>query len=336
MSLVLILTIAFLAAFTLTGLWLFAARARAWLDHPNLRSSHEIPTPLGGGVGIVAAFLALWFWQQYPAFNSQEFRAIVAVLALALVGLLDDFYRLGIRLRLLLQVMAVGSLWPFLTGLPPLMLPFALSLHGGVLAALLSVAILWLVNLYNFMDGIDALAATEAIFVSCAISVLAILAGLPMLDSKALYLGAAVAGFLFFNLPPARIFMGDVGSYFLGFTISIIGLQEISQGRLGYWSLPILLGTFVADATTTLFGRFLSGAVWYHPHCSHAYQLLVRRWQNHGLVVLLYMVVNALWLFPLAWWSERQPEYGFWITMLAWLPLATGVTWIRRVNIVPS
>ncbi len=336
MSLILMLTIVFLTAVVLTGLWLLLARTRAWLDHPNLRSSHEIPTPLSGGVGMAVAFLALYLWQWHPAINTHEFQMIMAALALALLGLLDDFFRLGIRLRLLLQLLVVASLWPFLAGLPPLKLPFAFALQGTMLAAFLSLAILWMVNLYNFMDGIDALAATEAIFVSSAIAMLAILAGFSVVDSKVLCLAAAAAGFLFFNLPPARIFMGDVGSYFLGFTLSLMALQEISQGRLGYWSLAILPGTFVADASTTLLGRFLSGAVWYHPHRSHAYQLLAERWQNHGMVVLLYMLINALWLLPLAWWSERQPDYGLWITILAWLPLIMGVVLIRRTNVVSS
>jgi Fuc2NAc and GlcNAc transferase len=211
MLLVFMLIAAFLIAFALTWGWLGLARQRAWLDRPNVRSSHQVPTPLGGGMGIVVAFLALWVWQ-HQTINARELLVIAAAVMLAVVGLIDDFYRLGIRVRLLLQLLAVALLWPMLLELPVLVLPFSISLHGTALALLLSLAIFWLVNLYNFMDGIDALAATEAVFVCIAMAGLAVLAGFPALDPAVLFLGAAAAGFLFFNLPPARIFMGDAGS----------------------------------------------------------------------------------------------------------------------------
>ncbi len=336
MSPVTMLTIAFIAALALTGLWLWLARSRAWLDRPNFRSSHEIPIPLSGGVGIVVPFVVLALWPQRPAPDAQGYWMLAAAAGLATTGLIDDFCRLGIRLRLFLQLLAVASLWPLLVALPPLVLPFALVLHGAVLAALLSVAVLWLVNLYNFMDGIDALAATEGIFVCTALALLTMLAGHPNPDTSLLYLGGTLAGFLFFNLPPARIFLGDVGSYFLGFMISVIGFQLIAEGKLGYWTLPILLGTFVADASTTLLGRVLAGAVWYHGHRSHAYQLLAARWQSHGLVVVANLVINVVWLFPMAWLSELRPGYGLWITLLAWLPLAVGAGLVRKAHDVSS
>jgi len=335
MLLVFMLIAAFLIAFVSTWSWLRLARAKAWLDRPNVRSSHHVPIPLGGGTGIVVAFLAVWVWQ-HQASSARELSVIAAVVLLAVVGLIDDFYRLGIKVRLVLQLLAVALLWPMLLELPELSLPFSIKPHGTVLALLLSLAIVWLVNLYNFMDGIDALAASETVFVCTAMAGLTVLAGFPELDPAVLILGAAAAGFLFFNLPPARIFMGDAGSYFLGLTIATSGLHLIAKGMLGYWALPVLLGTFVADASTTLVERVLSGAVWYHPHRSHAYQLLAARWQSHGLVVLLNGAINVLWLFPLAWWSQQQPDFGLWITLLAWLPLVLAVRLIRKKVVLSS
>ena len=118
--------------------------------------------------------------------------------------------------------------------------------------------------------------------------------------------------------------------------ILIIGLRLIAQGKLGYWPMPILFGTFIADASVTLLGRVLSGAVWYHPHRSHAYQLLAARWNSHGLVVMVNLAINAVWLFPLAWLSELRPGYGFWITVLAWLPLIVGAGLVRKAHVVSS
>lgn len=329
MPLVLLLTMTFVAAFASTCAWLVLAKHKAWLDIPNLRSSHHIPTPGSGGVAIVLASLVFVFLQYRGPVERQQLLFLVAALALALLGLADDFFNLRNRTRFLIQLLIVICLWPAFVMLPAIPVIGDLAISGAVLAIILVLAVLWLINSYNFMDGIDGLAASEAIFVCMALSLLTVLRGVPLQDTAMLGLGAAVAGFLFFNIPPARIFMGDVGSYFLGFVLPVLGLQLISHGQIGYWSLLILLGTFISDSTTTLLGRLVSGVVWYHPHRSHAYQLLATRWQSHGLVVLGNLAINILWLLPLAWLSELYPGFGMQLAVIAFFPLVIVVIYVR-------
>jgi Fuc2NAc and GlcNAc transferase len=324
------LVLVFALAVLLTALWLRLARGRRWLDHPTSRSSHDVPTSTSGGVGFVVVYVSYLCWQREELLPGWQGALVLAgVGTLALMGLMDDFRNLGIGLRLLMQCSVVAALAPFLDQLPPLILYDQWILDGFWLMALLALALLWLVNLYNFMDGIDALAAVQAIFFCVAVSWLA--SPVAEQSGKALLaLGVAVCGFLFFNLPAARLFMGDVGSNFLGLVLPLLGLLLVQQGALNYWTLLILFSTFVADSTTTLLGRFRAGAVWYHPHRTHAYQLLALRWKSHALVVAAYTAINLLWLLPLAWLSLRYTGAGMLITFLAWAPLVTLVHLVRK------
>lgn len=330
MSHELLLLLVALISVSTAAAWLLMARRLRWVDYPNERSSHRIPTPGSGGVAIVAAFAVFAMVDGGILREWQDALAAVAAIALAITGITDDFLRLSIRVRVVLQVLAIAALWPKLMTMPVLLLPAGLSLGGVVLSLVLGCAVLWLINLYNFMDGIDGLAAMQAVFTGLALALLTVLQGHALNDLSPLALVAAVAGFLAFNIAPARLFMGDIGSYFIGFTLAVIGLRHVQAGIITYWQLAILLGTFVVDSTTTLLGRLLAGAVWYHPHRSHAYQLLAWRWSSHGRVVLLYAAVNVLWLLPLAWLGGRYPDQSFWLLMVAWLPLVVAVRWIRN------
>jgi Fuc2NAc and GlcNAc transferase len=312
------------------AMWLAMARWRRWVDHPNDRSSHQTPTPSSGGVAIVVAFAVFAVIDGSLLQEWQGALAATAAMVLAMTGITDDFLRLSIRVRVMLQVLAIAALWPMLIAMPAWPVPGGMSLSGVALALALACSLFWLINLYNFMDGIDGMAAMEAIFAGLALSVLTILKGYPLNDLSPLALVAAMAGFLAFNLAPARLFMGDIGSYFTGFTLAVIGMRQIQAGIITYWTLGILLGVFIVDSTTTLLGRLMTGAVWYHPHRSHAYQLLARRWSGHGRVVLLYTGVNVVWLLPLAWLAEQYPDQGFLLLLVAWLPLVAAVRWIRH------
>jgi Fuc2NAc and GlcNAc transferase len=149
-------------------------------------------------------------------------------------------------------------------------------------------------------------------------------------DLSALGLGVATSGFLWFNLPRARIFMGDAGSYFIAFAMAVCGLLQVQRFGLDWWALLILPGTFVVDSITTLSGRLLARAVWYHPHNTHAYQLLAARWNSHSLVVMCNACVNLLWLLPMALLATRQPALGPILLIVAWLPLVAVVVVVRR------
>ena len=164
----------------------------------------------------------------------------------------------------------------------------------------MAVYLVWLLNLYNFMDGIDGIASVEAICVCVGGALLYVLLGKPDLALLPLMLAAAVAGFLFWNFPPARIFMGDAGSGFLGIVLGIMSIQAGWVDPALFWSWVILLGVFVVDATFTLVRRLLRGDKVYEAHRSHAYQYASRHYGRHLPVTLAVGVINLAWLLPIA------------------------------------
>ncbi len=308
---------AFFLGWLLTGMCRFLALKLGVLDFPGSRSAHSVPTPRGGGLAIVAVVLAASL-----AFCGLDFldRRELQVLWLggvpiAAVGLWDDLTSLPVRRRLLVQVLAVGAATLWCRG--------TLAGAWGWIGVLSWV---WLVNLYNFMDGIDGLAAVEAVTVALGGAVIAGFGGDLHLAAWLLTLAAACGGFLIWNWPPARIFMGDVGSGFLGFVMGMLVLVGGHTGAVNRWSWLILLAVFVTDASVTLARRIFRGERWWRAHSSHAYQHLARR-LGHKCVTMLVGLVNLVWLLPLAWLAARFPQWGWCITLAAYLPL--GVLALR-------
>ena len=315
-------------SFILTWVLRRYALARSLMDIPNARSSHSVPTPRGGGVAIVLSFLLA-----LPLLACMDLIAWPLTWALlgagagvAVLGFLDDHGHIAARWRLLGHFSA--AIWAlfWLGGLPPVGLfgfPFSLGWLSNVLAV---VYLVWLLNLYNFMDGIDGIASVEAICVCLGGALLYSLLGfagtgllsawiLPML------LAAAVVGFLLWNFPPARIFMGDAGSGFLGITLGVLSLQAAWVMPQLLWSWLILLGVFIVDATFTLLRRLLRGDKVYEAHRSHAYQYASRRFGRHLPVTLVVAGINLLWLLPVALWVGLGGVDGLLGLMVAYLPL---------------
>jgi len=321
-----LLALVFTIAWFLTGSWLLLARRFAWFDYPNHRSSHDRPTPKSGGVGFVVAFTLfaaiLHSWQQLPP---QYFMLVVSGLILAITGFLDDVRNLGVLTRIGVQVLTAGLAVLLLGSLPPLVFPWGILDAQWMLVPLFVLAMTWLINLYNFMDGIDGLAAIEAVFFCLALGILAIMDESGPSSMLASGLAVAICGFLFYNMPPARLFMGDLGSNYLGFVIGILAVLAIKEGVVNIWTVMILLAVFIVDATTTLVCRIREGRVWYHAHRSHVYQHVARRFGSHGRVVMLTGLINLLWLFPLAVAATQLEQWGLLVTVLAWLPLV-GLT----------
>lgn len=322
MALILVLCLVLFASIAVTFALLRLAVLKQWLDIPNSRSSHDTPRPKAGGLAFATVFtLAVALLHLIDLLSAAELWLYLLAIILTLTGLLDDIKELSIRSRLTIQVLVTVAALVLLPGLPPLPFHGFTLLSQPLLALLILPAFIWLINLYNFMDGIDALAAGEAIFVSLALAVFAGMSGSAHLALVMLVLASAVAGFLFFNLPPARIFMGDSGSNFLGYSLGISGLLAALSGAITLWTLLILLGVFIVDSSFTLVKRMLAGAVWYHGHRMHAYQQAARRLDSHSAVVSRIMLINICWLLPLAWLSVRYPQAGLWLVLLAWLPL---------------
>jgi len=209
----------------------------------------------------------------------------------------------------------------WLGGLPLLQVfgyAFDLGLIGNVLAA---VYIVWLLNLYNFMDGIDGIASVEAVCVCLGGALLYVLLGAANLALVPVLLAAAVAGFLCWNFPPARIFMGDAGSGFLGLVLAVLSLQAAWFKSDLLWSWIILLGVFVVDATFTLLRRLLRGDKVYEAHRSHAYQYASRQFAAHRPVTLAVMLINLVWLLPMALLVGLGYVDGLLGVAIAYLPL---------------
>lgn len=324
----------FAASCALTaGLWRYALH-REWLDVPNARSSHELPTPRGGGLAVVVTVLlalpVLWWLELVSLQALIGFSG--AGLLVALVGWLDDHGHVAARWRLLVHFLAAGWGLYWLGGLPPLVVfgtEFDLGLVGDALAL---VALVWLLNLYNFMDGIDGIAGVEAVTV-CLCGVVLLWAAVPESNGwiLPLVLAAAVLGFLVWNFPPAKIFMGDAGSGFIGLLLGLLLMTAAHLDQTLLWGWVILLGAFVVDATVTLVRRVSKGDRFYEAHRSHAYQYLSRKSAAHRPVTLLYGAINVFWLLPVAWVVVGGFLDGVLGVILAYVPLVVFV-WVCKAG----
>lgn len=330
MPLIVQLASVFLSALVATGIWRLLALRFRWLDHPNSRSSHNVSTPRGGGVGVGIG-LACFLWWDQSLLQAGGWSLLMPGVLLLGIGLLDDLFTVRARARFLVQLLATAAMWPVLNQLPPLLVTESLGVEGTALSLLVALGILWWVNLFNFMDGIDSLAATEAIFLCFGVTLATAVSKPGPVDMSALGVGVAVCGFLYYNLPRARVFMGDAGSYCIAFAVAAGGIMQVLESGLELWALLILPATFVADSSTTLLGRMLEKAVWYHPHRSHAYQLLAMRCQSHAVIVAGNAVINVVWVLPLALVAAVRPDLGFVLFFVAHLPLVVLVAVVRRI-----
>ena len=318
-----IFLIAFIAAVALTGILRRYALAASLLDIPNARSSHSLPTPRGGGVAIVVVFLlGTIALLKFGILTTTMTAALLGAGAwIAVVGFIDDHQHIAARWRLLAHF--IGAAWGlfWLGGVAPLILTDNLMIDLGWFGTLLGAFYLvWLLNLYNFMDGIDGLASIEAISV-CVGGVLLSLSNAPTQVYEFSLLIMAVAGFLVWNFPPAKIFMGDAGSGFLGITIGLFSLQSAHLNPQFFWSWLILLGVFIVDATWTLARRFLNGEKVHEAHRSHAYQSASRHYSSHKTVSLAVATINVGWLLPIALWVGLGGLNGLLGLVIAYAPL---------------
>lgn len=310
-------------ALGLTGVLRRYALARSLIDIPNARSSHRVPTPRGGGVAIVVSFLlALPVFELIGVLDRAAVWALLgAGTWVAAVGFLDDHGHVAARWRLLAHFAAAAWALAWLGGAPPLALFGAALDLGWAGIALVLLYLVWLLNLYNFMDGIDGIAGVEAICVCAGGALIYALLGKPDLAMLPMILAAAVAGFLYWNFPPARIFMGDAGSGFLGIVLGIMSIQAGWEEPRLFWSWVILLGVFVVDATFTLVRRLLRGDKVYEAHRSHAYQYASRRFGRHLPVTLAVGAINVFWLLPIALLVGTDRLDGLLGVVIAYVPL---------------
>jgi UDP-N-acetylmuramyl pentapeptide phosphotransferase/UDP-N-acetylglucosamine-1-phosphate transferase len=292
------------------------ARRRRLIDEPGVRRSHTEPTPRGGGIGIAIAVLACACAPALfrPALSRLTAPALaISVAIVAVVGWIDDHRGLSARWRFAAHCLAaIVFLAPVIV--PLILVPEAVEHRFSVSAAIAWIvvaatvlAIVWFINLHNFMDGIDAILAAQSIFVFSALAFLCARAGETHAGQIAVF-AAATLGFLPFNFPRARIFMGDVGSGVLGLLIAVAVLWQMSARQTAIASGIILCSAFVTDATCTLISRMIRGRRWYSAHREHLYQWLARSGFSHAEVVALYMGWNLVIALPVVAWINRAPD----------------------------
>lgn len=310
MTVLIVAAAALAAGWAGTGLVRRYALQKNVLDVPNARSSHRVPTPRGGGMAIVLTSLAAI--AALAGTGVLPWRAGVALgvggLAVAAIGWKDDHGGVSAPARALVHFAAAAWAVAWLGGLPSASLGRE-SLFLGPFGALLAVVgIVWATNLYNFMDGIDGIAGGEAVTTGTIGGALLLAAGEPGLAAAAFALTGASAGFLLWNWHPARIFMGDVGSGFLGFAFATLAVASERAGAVPLLAWVLLLGAFVFDATATLLRRARAGERWHEAHRSHAYQRAVQAGLSHARVSGAVVAVNLL-LGVLAAAAWRRPEW---------------------------
>ena len=295
------------------------------MDIPNERSSHLTPTPRGGGTAFVAtSLIGFLLLLLNNALNGTELLALCCAGAIvAIAGHLDDRQKIsGATIRLGFH--ALGAIILIVgIGFPSQISLFDRTIHTGVTGSILGVLYLvWLLNLFNFMDGTDGIAASEAIFVCVAGAILNfhVLSDINF-SAAAVILASCTFGFLLYNWSPAKIFMGDVGSGYLGIAIGGLSLMAAKQQHELLWVWIILLAVFVSDATVTFIRRLLRKQKPHVAHRSHAYQHLAIRFNSHAKVSLLLLAVNIVWLLPIAFFVANKQLAGTTGVVVAYVPL---------------
>lgn len=338
----LVLVAAVAVALAFTGVVVRYARTLGMVDLPNERSSHVHPTPRGGGLGIIASAVLVFLLHQSGGLPHAGLAGgMVAAwggLAIAAVGFVDDRGHVPALVRLVIQFAGAILVVYGIGGMAGVDLPFPGWVPDGLSQILLLTAMVWFINVFNFMDGIDGIAGIEALTVllgGAAISAVVTGGGIDALFWP-LVLAAGVSGFLIWNWPPARVFMGDSGSGFLGLMLCWLALDAYQRFQLSLWVWPTLAGLFITDATWTLFRRVMRREPVHHAHRCHGYQhlasgLLERfeevmehhhaRRKAHTRVTVGVALINLLWLLPCALGAALLPSWGMGFFVLGCFPL---------------
>ena len=282
----------FIASFVLTYFIKEYSIKRSLLDIPNERSSHSVATPHGGGIAIALSwFFGISYLYFTNAIESSLYFALLVGAVISVVSYIDDIYHLSAKIRLVAQAgVALGGLY-FLGGLTHIDLGIVTIENHFLTNIIAFFIIVWFINLYNFLDGIDGYAGSEAIFLA--------LAGFLLFGNDVfVLLAASVGGFLVWNWDKAKIFMGDVGSTLLGYNVAVFSLYYQNEGTsILVWF--ILFGVFFFDATLTLLRRFKNGEKLSEAHKKHAYQRLTQSGWSHEKVVLFSIALNCVLFFLL-------------------------------------
>jgi len=311
----------FFFALIITGLIRKYSIKNALIDVPNERSSHSIPTPRGGGLSIALSFLLVIGLLFLGGWIPTDIALALGIggLIVAIIGWVDDHRHLPALWRTISYIIAAGWAVYCLGGLERIQLgPQALSL--GYIGTFLAIFwIVWLTNLYNFMDGTDGLAGGEAICVSLFSGIVFWSTGETGLAIVCFVILMSTCGFLYWNWSPAKIFMGDVGSCLLGFVFGVLSIMGEKTGTITLAVWLILLAVFIGDATLTLLMRMIKGEKWYSAHRSHAYQRWVQMGVSHKKLALSILLINVMVLWPMAYMAYVWSEFSYYFVAVSML-----------------
>ena len=304
------------------------AKQRGIIAKVNSRSLHTKMIPKGGGIVFALLFAAtsliLGALGKIPGWIYLGLGLGGGVAAL--FGFMDDIYEVSPKKKLIAQFCL--SAWSFVTLYRPIYAAFFQNMPTGmnlIIAALILLLPIWFINIYNFIDGIDGLAITAATFICIAALVILRLTGG---DAIFIFIFSLLAsgglGFLFFNLPPAKVFMGDSGSIFFGYSIITLALATVIRKQISIWTWIAILGYVLGDTTVTNLFRLIYVKKWYGAHRSHAYQNLARIYGSHARVTYGIALYHLGWALPCALWSALKPN---WAPVAALIAVGPPMVW---------
>lgn len=319
-----LLSVTFALSFTLTGVVTRYARKHGMLDLPGDRHSHLEPTPRGGGAGLVVALtLASLPWSQtWAVLPFWAFCALPGFLVLSLLGWWDDRRPLSVRLRLIVQVLV--SFYLILCFHPN-------GTSQSLLPAMVAVLfLLWMTNLFNFMDGSNGMAGSQGVFAGLTLAWLFNRADDYPAAVLSLTLASACLGFLPWNLGRAKVFMGDVASGSLGFAIASLLIYGVFSSEIALPAAWLVMLVFLCDSTLTLAARVMRGEQWYNPHKQHLYQQLIVRGWSHARVLAVYQLINLGLVIPAIGVAVSRPAIATMVATFTTVALAFAWLVVRR------
>lgn len=296
---------------------------RKMIAVPNPRSLHETPTSKGGGVAIVISWYIGITWMYFNQFLEKDlYFALLCGIFIAIISLLDDIYGVKPFIRFLVHLFTAIIAFLLIGGLRPLIIPEIHFNYDFIVYPIAVLGIVWFINLFNFMDGLDGFASVEAIFVSAVLFAMT-------WNLSSLLLIFCIGGFLCWNWPKAKIFMGDTGSTQLGFILVIMGIYFHNNLEFSILNWIMLTSPFWFDATLTLLRRWRNGENLSEGHRKHVYQRLVMMGYSHAQVNLFLILINVFIFILISIYREvKYLQIPLFVLTLIFYYLAT--LWVDR------
>jgi len=308
----------------LTAFFTWYTRHAGMFDVPENRHSHILPTPRGGGAGLVISVIVVsgpFLTISHP-FSDYLLGLLPGLIALALVGWWDDRVSLSARFRFVVQLLASLLLLTCLRS--------QLEQSHVLMLSLAGLFLLWSINLYNFMDGSNGMAGTQGVFTGLVLACLFLEGGDEFAALWSALIAIACIGFLPWNLGKTRVFMGDVASGVLGFVFGALLIYGVFSDLIAIPVAWMVMLVFICDSTLTLIVRVIRGEQWYNPHKQHLYQRLIALGWSHGKVLAIYQLVNFLWVLPAIAVAVKFPDTA-WFMGIA-ITLGLGLGWILAIK----